>query len=63
MRELQMTDGMEKPEVHGSPSQKARKILGEKLNRPAKPPPPLPGRKKSEREPPARRVADEVDDL
>ncbi len=56
-------DEIEKPETHGSPSEKARKSLGEKLNRPAKPPPTLPGRKIERNEPPARRVSEEVDDL
>ncbi|HMJ05796.1 MAG TPA: hypothetical protein VK474_06025 [Chthoniobacterales bacterium] len=53
---------MEKPAAHGMPGEKARKALGEKLNRPSKPPPPFPSRKEEEKEP-ARRVADEVDDL
>ncbi|MBA3962385.1 MAG: hypothetical protein H0X40_10850 [Chthoniobacterales bacterium] len=30
---------MKKPEAHGTPSQKAKKALGDKLNRPSKPPP------------------------
>ena len=56
-------DEMEKPETQGSPAEKARKSLGEKLNRPAKPPPTFPGKKVERDEPPARRVTDEVDDL
>ncbi len=56
-------DEMEKPEAHGSPSEKARKSLGEKLNRPAKPPPTFPGKKAEKNDPLARRVTDEVDDL
>ncbi len=54
---------MEKPDAHGSPSEKAKKALGEKLNRPAKPPPTLPGGTLEKNDPPARRVTDEVDDL
>lgn len=57
-------DEMEKPTARGpSPSSKAHKALGEKLNRPAKPPPTLPGGKVEKNEPLARRVTDEVDDL
>lgn len=56
-------DEMEKPDAHGSPSQKAQKSLGEKLNRPAKPPPTFPGKELKKNEPLARRVTDEVDDL
>ena len=56
-------DDMEKPEAHGSPEEKAQKSLGEKLNRPAKPPPTFPGGKVEKGEPLARRVTDEVDDL
>ena len=56
-------DEMEKPETQGRPSEKAQKALGEKLNRPAKPPPTFPGRKVEKGEPLARRVTDEVDDL
>jgi hypothetical protein len=55
---------LEKPNVRGpSPSGKARKALGKKLNRPAKPPPTLPGHKIGKNDPPARRVTDEVHDL
>ena len=56
-------DEMEKPETRGSPSHKARKSLGDKLNWPAKPPPTFPEKKIEKEEPPARRVSDEVDDL
>jgi hypothetical protein len=56
-------DQMEKPDAHGSPEEKARKSLGNKLNRPAKPPPTFPGKKAEKNEPLARRVTDEVDDL
>ena len=56
-------DEMEKPDAHGSPGEKARKALGEKLNRPAKPPPTFPGGEIEKNEPLARRVTDEVDDL
>lgn len=56
-------DEMEKPEEHGSPAEKARKSLGEKLNRPAKPPPTFPGKEIEKKDPPARRITDEVDDL
>jgi hypothetical protein len=63
MKELSIMDEMEKPEVHGSPGEKAQKVLGEKLNRPAKPPPTFPGREIEKNEPLARRVNDEVDDL
>ena len=56
-------DEMEKPDTQGRPSEKAQKALGEKLNRPAKPPPTFPGRKAEKGEPLARRVTDEVDDL
>ena len=56
-------DEMEKPEVQGSPGEKAQKILGEKLNRPAKSPPTFPGKEIEKNEPLARRVTDEVDDL
>ena len=55
---------MEKPEASGpTPGEKARKALGNKLNRPAKPPPTMPGKKVEKNEPLARRVTDEVDDL
>ncbi|HEX8280494.1 MAG TPA: hypothetical protein VF551_03885 [Chthoniobacterales bacterium] len=54
---------MEKPEAHGSPTEKAQKVLGEKLNRPAKPPPTFPDKKVEKNEPLARRVTDEVNDL
>jgi hypothetical protein len=54
---------MEKTDTHGSPSEKARESLGEKLNRPAKPPPTFPGREIGTNDPPARRVDEEVDDL
>ncbi|MBA3385056.1 MAG: hypothetical protein H0T95_00255 [Chthoniobacterales bacterium] len=63
LKELWIMDEMEKPEAHGSPSEKARKSLGEKLNRPAKPPPTFPGKKAEKNDPLARRVTDEVDDL
>lgn len=55
-------DEIEKPETSGSPSEKAQKSLGEKLNRPAKPPPTFPGHEIEKGEPLARRVTDEVDD-
>lgn len=58
-----LMDPIEKPEAHGSPTEKAQKSLGNKLNRPAKPPPTFPGRKAEKSEPLARRVTDEVDDL
>lgn len=55
---------MEKPNARGpSPGNKAQKALGNKLNRPAKPPPTMPGRKAAKNEPLARRTTDEVDDL
>ncbi len=55
---------MEKPNARGpSPGNKAQKALGNKLNRPAKPPPTMPGRKAKKNEPLARRVTDEVDDV
>ncbi len=47
----------------GTPSEKAQKSLGEKLNRPAKPPPTFPEKKVEKDKPLARRVTDEVDDL
>jgi hypothetical protein len=54
----------EKPSARGpSAGEKAQKALGEKLNRPAKPPPTMPGKKAEQNEPLARRVTDEVDDL
>ena len=57
-------DEMEKSNPHGgSPSEKARKSLGEKLNRPAKPPPTFPGKEIEKEEPLARRVTDEVENL
>ncbi len=56
--------GLEKPDARGpSPGEKAQKALGRKLNRPAKPPPTMPGRKVTRNEPPARRLTDEVHDL
>jgi len=58
-----MDEAIEKPAADGSPSEKARKSLGEKLNRPAKPPPTFPGKEIEKNEPLARRVTDEVDDL
>lgn len=55
---------LEKPNARGpSASTKARKALGEKLNRPAKPPPTFPGRKVRKGEPLARRTTDEVRDV
>jgi hypothetical protein len=55
---------MDKPDARGpSAGEKAQKALGPKLNRPAKPPPTMPGRKAKKNEPLARRVTDEVDDL
>ena len=55
---------MEKPKTRGpSAGEKAQKALGKKLNRPAKPPPTMPGKKAEKNEPLARRVTDEVDDL
>ena len=55
---------LEKPNARGpAASEKARNALGKKLNRPAKPPPTVPGRKAKKNEPLARRVTDEVDDL
>jgi len=54
---------IEKADVAGSPAEKAQKALGEKLNRPAKPPPTMPGREIGKNDPPARRTTDEVDDL
>lgn len=55
---------LEKPNARGpAASEKAQKALGKKLNRPAKPPPTMPGRKAKKNEPLARRVTDEVDDL
>lgn len=55
---------MEKPNARGpTPGEKAQKALGNKLNRPAKPPPTMPGKKAEKNEPLARRVTDEVDDV
>ena len=55
---------MEKPNARGpTPGEKARKALGNKLNRPAKPPPTMPGKKTNKNEPLARRTTDEVHDL
>jgi hypothetical protein len=55
---------IDKPSEGGpSPSDKAQKALGNKLNRPAKPPPTLPGKQAAKNEPLARRTTDEVDDL
>ncbi len=55
---------MEKPNARGHrPSEKAQKALGKKLNRPAKPPPTMPGKKAEKNEPLARRTTDEVHDL
>ena len=63
MKDLAMAE-MEKPDAHGpSPGEKASKALGKKLNRPAKPPPTMPGRKAEKNEPLARRTTDEVHDL
>ncbi len=56
-------DANEKPEVSGSPGEKAKAVLGEKLNRPSKEPPPLPGSEGDQVTPPARRPEDEVRDL
>lgn len=54
----------EKPNARGpSAGEKAQKALGPKLNRPAKPPPTMPGKKVEKNEPLARRVTDEVNDL
>jgi hypothetical protein len=54
----------EKPNARGpSPGEKAQKALGNKLNRPAKPPPTFPGKKAEKNEPLARRATDEVNDL
>ena len=55
---------MEKPKASGpTAGEKAQKALGNKLNRPAKPPPTMPGKKAEKNEPLARRVTDEVNDL
>ncbi len=55
---------LEKPDARGpSAGEKAQKALGKKLNRPAKPPPTMPGRKATKNEPLARRTTDEVRDL
>ena len=55
---------MEKPNARGpTAGEKAQKALGNKLNRPAKPPPTMPGKKAKKNEPLARRVTDEVNDL
>ena len=55
---------MEKPNARGPrPAEKAQKSLGKKLNRPAKPPPTMPGKKAVKNEPLARRTTDEVHDL
>ncbi len=55
---------MEKPNARGPrPGEKAQKALGKKLNRPAKPPPTMPGKKAEKNEPLARRVTDEVDEI
>ena len=55
---------MEKPNARGpTPGEKAQKALGNKLNRPAKPPPTMPSRKAKKHEPLARRTTDEVHDL
>lgn len=63
-RELRIMPKMEKPNARGpTPGEKAQKALGNKLNRPAKPPPTMPGRKAEKNEPLARRVTDEVDEL
>ena len=43
-----------------SPSDKAQHALGNKLNRPPKPPPTLPGGEIEKKEPPAWRTTDEV---
>ena len=54
----------EKPNARGpSPGEKAQKALGPKLNRPAKPPPTMPGKEVEQNEPLARRVTDEVNDV
>ncbi len=63
MKESWIMDEMEKTDAQGSPSRKAQKALGEKLNRPSKPPPAFPSGKLEKNEPPARRVADEVGEL
>ena len=56
-------DEYKRPEAHGSPSEKAREALGEKINRPSKTPPPFPEKPSESNEPSARAVEDEVDDL
>lgn len=54
----------EEPSPGGpSPAGKAQAALGNKLNRPSKPPPTLPGGEVEKNEPPARRTTDEVHDL
>ena len=63
-KELWIMPNNEKPNARGpSPGSKAQKALGQKLNRPAKPPPTMPGRKAEKNEPLARRTTDEVHDL
>ena len=53
-----------KPNARGpTAGEKAQKALGNKLNRPAKPPPTMPGKKAKKNQPLARRVTDEVHDL
>ena len=54
----------EEPSSGGpSPSEKAQAALGNKLNRPPKPPTTLPCGEIEKNEPPARRTTDEVADL
>ena len=63
-KELWIMPSNEKPDASGHrPGDKAKKALGNKLNRPAKPPPTMPGRKAKKNEPLARRTTDEVHDL
>ena len=63
-KDLRIMPKMEKPEASGpTPGEKAQKALGNKLNRPSKPPPTMPGKKAEKNEPLARRTTDEVHDL
>ena len=64
VKELWIMADEDKPDEHGpSAGEKAQKSLGNELNRPAKPPPTMPGRKAEKNEPLARRTTDEVHDL
>jgi hypothetical protein len=64
LEEFSRNPSMKKPDVRGpSPAEKARKALGEKLNRPPKPPPTPSDNSLPRRPPPSKRLKDTANTL